>query len=147
MPKLFLVTLTDQQRQELSLSLRAGQAPARQLLRARILLKADCAPGAPAWSDSQISRALDVATQTVERVRKQFATEGLQRALTRKRPDRIYTKAVDGRAEATLIATACSEPPPGHTRWTLRLLADKLVELQMCESVSHESVRQVMKKK
>lgn len=147
MPKKFHVALTDAQRQELSHSLAAGQASARKLLRARILLKADCAPGAPAWTDSQISHALDVPTQTVERVRKQFVSEGFERSLTRKRPNRIYTKAIDGRAEATLIATSCSEPPPGHSRWTLRLLADRLVALEVCESVSYESVRRVMKKK
>ncbi len=118
MPKQFHVVLADPERQQLQRLLGSGQAPARKLLRARILLKADSSPEGPAWSDSLISQALEVSVGTIEYVRKQFTTEGLVATLSRKRPNRIYKKVIDGRAEATLIATACSEPPPGLVRWT-----------------------------
>jgi transposase len=114
---------------------------------ARILLKADAAEGGPAWSDSRIAEAVEVGTATVERVRKRFVEQGLEAALVRKpqeRPSRL--KTLDGRAEAKLIALACSPPPEGRKTWTMQLLADKLVELEVVEAASDETVRRCLKK-
>jgi len=140
--KKHIVKLAPEERQELKHLISSGQARARTLTRARILLKAD-----QGWSDEAISKALDVGVATVQRVRKRFVEEGLQ-ALHNRKPKRQYLRKLDGRAEAHLIALACSPPPEGHKRWTLRLLAERLVTLEevKVESVSHETVRQVLKK-
>jgi transposase len=116
------------------------------LTRARVLLKADHGEGGPGWSDAAIAGALDVDPSTVLRVRRQFVTEGLAAALERKRPDRVYERALNGEQEAKLIAIACSETPDGADRWSLRLLADELVRLEVVEAISHETVRQALKK-
>jgi transposase len=116
------------------------------LTRARLLLKADHGAGGPGWSDAAIAGALDVNPSTVLRVRRQVVTEGLSATLTRKRPDRVYERRLDGVQEAQLIALTCGSPPESHARWTLRLLADELVRLEVGEAVSHETVRQVLKK-
>jgi hypothetical protein len=142
----YRVVLTEEQRAELRGLVGTGVAPARMLTRARILLKADHGEGGPGWSDAAIAGALDVNASTVLRVRRQFATEGLRAALERKRPDRVYERALDGEREATLIAVACSATPEGADRWSLRLLADELVRLEVVERVSHETVRQTLKK-
>ena len=115
--------------------------------RARILLKADQGESGPNWSDEQISDAMDVTVQTIERVRKQFVEEGFDAVLSR-RPyiQKVSRKKIDGNVEAHLIAMSCSEPPAGHVRWTLRLLADKIVELGYVETISHEAIRQTLKK-
>lgn len=147
MPKQFHVMLTDQQRSELQQFICAGHASARKLIHARVLLKADASPGGSSWSDSQIAEALEVTVATVERIRKRFHQEGLEASLGARKPNRVYVRKIDDSAEKTLIATVYQDPPPGHMRWTLRLLADKLIELQVCESVSHETVRKAMKKK
>ena len=124
----------------------SGTAPARMGTRARVLLKADHGEGGPGWSDAAIAGALDVHPSTVQRVRRQFVVEGLAATLARKRPDRVYERALDGRQEAHLVALACSQPPDGYARWSLRLLAGELVRLEVVETVSHEAVRQTLKK-
>lgn len=120
-----------------------GQEKARKITRARILLKAH-----ERWSDGEIVRALDVGTATIERVRKQYVEEGLDSALNRKATSRQQERKIDGATEAHLIALACSEPPAGSARWTLQLLADRLVALEQVaiESVSKETVRRALKK-
>ena len=117
------------------------------LTRARILLKADEGEFGPAYADKQIQEAVEVSASTIERTRKTFVREGLEAALTPKKPSKpSRPKKFDGDTEAHLIALACSDPPEGHARWTLRLLAEKMVELQHFSSISHECIRQVLKK-
>ena len=145
--KRYKVTLEADERQQLHDLIATGQAAARKLSHARILLKADAALGGPAWTDHQIADALDVNITTVERVRQRFVEQGFDAALDRKpreRPARPIK--LDGRAEAQLIALACSAPPDGRASWTMQLLADKLVELQVVESISDETVRTTLKK-
>jgi transposase len=142
----YRVALSDVQRAELRGLVGSGTAPARMLTRARILLKADHGEGGPGWSDAAIAGALDVNPSTVLRVRRQFVTEGLAATLERKRPDRVYERALDGEQEARLIAVACSETPDGADRWSLRLLAAELVRLEVVPTISHETVRQTLKK-
>jgi transposase len=144
--KKYHVTLTDEQRSSLRELLSAGQAPARMLTRARILLKADESAEGPGWSDEAIRRALDVSLSTVVRVRERFVEAGLEPALERRKPQRVYQHRVDGECEAHLIALACSTPPDGRDRWTLRLLADKLAEDESLDGLSYETVRRVLKK-
>ena len=145
--KKYRVTLTDEERQRLQAMIVAGKAAAKALAHARILLKADQAAGGPAWPDHRIADALDLSVATVERVRQRLVEHGLDAALRRKEQDRPSRLPVlDGRAEARLIALACSAPPEGRKAWTLRLLADRLVELEVVESVSKETVRQALKK-
>ena len=145
--KRYIVTLTAERRQALADLIAAGKAAAPKLAHARILLKADQADGGPAWPDDRIAEALDCGVRTVERVRQRFVEQGLEAALIRKkqaRPSR--ERALDGRAEARLIALACSAPPDGRAAWTLQLLADKLVELRVVDSVCDETVRRALKK-
>jgi transposase len=145
--KKYLVTLTPEERHHLARLLAAGRAAALVLTRARILLKADQAPGGPAWEDAQIAEALDVGQRTVERVRQRFVERGLEAALQRKQQDRpSRPRKLDGAAEARLVALACSAPPEGRPCWTLKLLASRLVELEVIDSVSDETVRRVLKK-
>jgi transposase len=144
--KKYHVTLADDERSMLRDLLSAGKAPARTLTHARILLKADESDSGPAWSDAAICKALDVSLSTVARVRERFVEEGLAAALGRHKPRRDYSHLVDGECEAHLVALACSAPPEGHKRWTLRLLADKMVERAYIDDISHETVRQVLKK-
>jgi len=142
----YRVVLTEEQRAELRGLGSSGVAPARMLTRARILLKANHGEGGPGWSDAAIAGALEVNPSTVQRVRQQFVRDGLTATLGRKRPDRTYLHRLDGRQEAHLIALACSTPPDGHARWSLRLLADALVRLEVVDAISHETVRQTLKK-
>ena len=142
----YRVSLTDEQRAELRGLVGTGVAPARMLTRARILLKADHGEGGPGWSDAAIAGALDVNLSTVLRGRRQFVTDGLAATLERKRPDRVYERRLDGAAEARLVALVCAAPPEDQERWTLRLLADELVRLEVVDAVSHETVRQTLKK-
>ena len=145
--KKYKVTLTAEERQSLSDLLTAGKAAAQKLAHARILLKADAAPGGPAWTADRIAEALEVSTDTVGRVRQRFVEHGLEAALVRKRQDRpSRERKLDGKGEARLIALACSAPPDGRKEWTMRLLADKLVELEVVDAISDETVRRVMKK-
>ena len=147
MAKLYRVTLTPVERQELQQMISRGKGAARKLAHARILLQADEAEGGgPRRTDQQIASALDTATRTVERVRERFVEQGLEAALVPARSKRVYARKLDGRREAKLIALACSKPPAGKARWTLRLLADEMVELEVVDSLSHETVRQTLKK-
>jgi transposase len=145
--KKYIVTLTAEERQRLNELVTSGRAAAKRLAHARILLKADAAAGGPAWPDDRIAEALDVSTATVGRVRQRFVEEGVEAALVRKKQDRpSRDRKLDGRGEARLIALACSEPPAGRAAWTLQLLADRLVELKVVDSVCDETVRRVLKK-
>ena len=145
--KKYIVRLSGDERESLKSLVSSGKGPARMFTRARILLKADVGEGGPGWPDDKISEALDVTVQTIERVRKQLVEEGLEAVLSRRKYiQKISRKKLDGDAEAHLIALACSESPEGYTRWSLRLLADRMVELGYIESISHEAVRRVLKK-
>jgi transposase len=145
--KRYKVTLEAEERQHLNDLIAAGQAAARKLSHARILLKADATEGGPAWPDPRIADALEVSTATVERVRQRFVEQGLDAALDRKQRERPAREIkLDGRAEARLIALACSAPPEGRATWTMKLLADKLVELEVVASISDETVRLALKK-
>ena len=146
MAKFYRVTLTPLERQELQQLISRGKADARKLAHARILLQADEAKGGPRRTDGQIAGALDTTTRTVERVRERFVEQGLEWALLPKPSKRVYARKLDGRQEARLVALACSKPPAGKARWTLRLLADEMVELEVVDSLSYETVRQALKK-
>lgn len=146
MKKRYLVTLTSPERQELKSMVSAGKAAARKLTRSRILLLADEAEDGPAKSDPEIANALGCGQATVERVRKQFVEEGIEGTLNRKPTIRTYENRLDGKAEAHLVAITCGGPPEGRARWTLRLLADRMVALGHVESVSYETVRMTLKK-
>ena len=146
MAKKYRVTLTEDERIMLTTLINAGTAAARTLTHARILLKADQAPGGPAWTDQTIHDALDGGLSTIARVRERFVEESLEAALQRRTPARTRERLLDGSEEAHLLALTCSPPPAGQERWSLRLLADKMVELEYVAQVSHETVRQTLKK-
>jgi len=146
MGKRYNVTMTPGERTMLEGLISKGKAAAKKLLHARILLKADASYNGPGWQDKQISEALEVSVSTIERVRRQFVEEGLEAALERRKPKMVRLGKLDGAQEARLIALACSEPPAGRADWTLRLLADTFVELGHVDTLSHETVRQVLKK-
>jgi len=146
MKKKYIVTLVDEERRMLQDMLSRGKAAARKLMHARILLKADAAAGGPAWEDQSIAEALEVGRATVERVRKEFVEEGLEAALERRKPRRVYARKLDGDGEAHLVALACQEPPEGRSRWTLRLLADRMVQLAYVDQISYQTVRRTLKK-
>ena len=145
--KRYPVLLDQEQRDTLITLTTSGTASARKLTHARILLKADAGEFGPAYPDKAIKEALDVSLPTIQRVRKTFALEGLEAALIPRKPSHgSRPKKFDGEKEAHLIALACSDPPEGYACWTLRLLAEKMVELNHFSSISHESIRQVLKK-
>jgi hypothetical protein len=144
--KKYIVTLTEAERAMLEGLLRKGKAAAHKLTHGRILLKADVGSGGPGWSDQEISAALEVSTGTVQRIRQLFVEEGLEAALNPRQAARPRPWKLDGVGEAHLIALACGEPPAGRARWTLRLLAGQMVELAYVDTLSHETVRQVLKK-
>ncbi len=146
MPQKYVVVLTETEREQLQQLIAAGTAPARKLAHARILLKTDRGPQGPGWVDERIAESVEVSQPTIFRVRRQFVEAGLEAALNRRAPRREYTRKLDGAQEAHLIALTCSEPPAGQARWSLRLLADKLVELEVVEAVSHQTVRRVLQK-
>jgi hypothetical protein len=141
MHKRYPVKLTDSERDFLKRLIAAGTAPARKLAHARILLKA-----ADGWTDAQIVDAVDISQPPISRVRKQCALEGVEAALNRRTTSRVYRPKLDGKQEARLIALACGKPPAGQARWTLRLLADKAVELEIADSLSYQTVRRTLKK-
>ena len=141
----YAVALAEGERARLRTLIGRGAAPARTLAHARILLKAHQGEGGPAWTDAAIAGAVEVHPATVARVRRAYVEGGLDAALERKAPDRVYRRALDGKAEARLVAMACSAPPEGRERWTLRLLADELVRLELVGAVSHEAVRRTLK--
>ena len=144
MNKKYVVRLDQEEREHLEKLVRRGRAHARKLLYARILLKADA--NGPAWTDERIAEAFEASTATVARERRRHCEEGLEVALLPRKPARPRRRVLDGRAEARLIALACSDLPEGRERWTLRLLADRMVELEYVGSVSHETVRRTLKK-
>jgi transposase len=139
----YKVKLSAEERKHLINLVSSGVENARKLTRARILLKAD-----EGWTGAETARALDVGQTTVERVRKRYSLDGLDRAINRKPSSREYERKIDGKTEAHLIALVCGEAPAGYAGWTLRLLAEELVALEQVEikSVSHETVRQTLKK-
>lgn len=140
-----VVRLTPEQRQALRRIVRTGTHPAAMQRRAHILLKTDAA-GPDAWPDERIADALDTTRMTVRRVRQQFATEGLDETLHRKRPTGRQYRKLDGKQEARLVAIACSPAPKGRSRWTMKLLADRLVELEVVESIDPATVCRTLKK-
>ena len=145
--KKYIVRLSDEERTRLKKIISSGRGPARIFTRARILLKADQSNEGAKWPDEKISDALDVTIQTIERVRKQLVEEGFESVLSRHEyKQKVSRKKIDGDVEAHLIALSCIEPPAGRARWTLRLLADKVVELGYVDSISHEAIRQTLKK-
>ena len=146
MKKKYIVTLTESERRALQEMLSRGRAAARRLVHARILLKADASPGGPNWDDGAIAEGLEVGRATVERVRKTFVEEGFETALGRRKPRRLYVRALDGDGEAHLIALACSQPPEGRSRWTLRLLAEGMVALEYVDALSKDTVARTLKK-
>lgn len=139
--KKYVVKLSQEERETLQGIIFSGKRAAKTILRARVLLKADAS-----WLDEKIAEALDVNVRTIERMRQQFVEEGFESFMSRRKPRRKYLRKLDGKQEAQLTTIACSQPPEGRARWTLRLLADRMVQLDYVESVSHETVRQVLKK-
>jgi transposase len=139
MTKKYVITLKAEERERLLGLIGSGTAKARTLTHARILLKAD-----DGWSAPEIGKALDVSTPTIERVRKRFVFEGFEASLKPHRPKRVYSRKLDGEQEARLVTLACSSPPEGYARWSLRLLADWIIQLKIIDSISRETVRQVL---
>jgi poly-gamma-glutamate capsule biosynthesis protein CapA/YwtB (metallophosphatase superfamily) len=143
----YIVRLGDDERQRLNTLIRKGKAPARQLLKARILLKTDASEAGEAWSDSQIAEALDTSIDTIARTRQLLVEEGLDAASTRKHSPKSARKRIfDGAAEAKLIALACSPPPKGRKRWTLTLLETAVVELNIVDRASDNTIGRTLKK-
>jgi DDE superfamily endonuclease/Homeodomain-like domain len=142
--KKYIVTLNEEERAQLEKAVTAGKAAARKLTRARILLKVDSAPGGPAWTDQTVGQALDVDVKTVAHVRQAFVEEGFEVAWQGHATRNRRARKIDGECEAHLIALLCQPAPAGHERWTLRLLATRLVQLEYIDSVSHETVRHTL---
>ena len=145
--KKYVVTLSDEERERLNALIRMGKHPARQLTKARILLKADISEAGDGWSDSQIAEALETSVDTVARTRQQLVEEGFEAVLVRKHsPASARPRIFDGAAEAKLIALACSEPPKGRKRWTLQLLEEAVVELHIVDRASDNTIGRTLKK-
>jgi hypothetical protein len=145
--KRYVVKLTPEERARLDSVIHSGKRPAQRLMKARILLKADASEGGEAWSDSQIAKALDTSHSTIARTRQQLVEEGFEAVLTRKHsPNSARKRIFDGAAEAKLIALTCSEPPKGYARWTLSLLEDKVVELNIVAKASDNTIGRTLKK-
>jgi transposase len=145
--KRYVVKLSEEERRQLEGLLRKGKSPAQRLLKARILLKADVSDVGEGWSDSRIVTALETSLSMVYRVRKQLVEEGLEPVLSRKPRDTpAVPRIFDGEKEAKLIALACSKPPKGRARWTLRLLENKVVELGIVERASDSTIGRTLKK-
>ena len=145
LPK-YMVRLTDEERTQLDDLIRTGQRAASVLIHARILLKTNVGEGGPGWDDERIAEAVECGASTVYRVRQAFVEEGLPAALFRQKPTGRQYRKLDGAQEAHLIALACGAPPEGRATWTLRLLADRLVEWDVVDSISPECVRMTLKK-
>lgn len=144
--KKYVVRLNENERTYLDNLIHKGKVAAHKRLHAEILLKADISDLGKKWPDSQISEAFGVSTRTVERVRERLVQEGLEAALNRAKPTRVRSRVIDGDNEAHLIALTCGDAPDGRSGWTLRLLSQRMVELGYVESVSHETIRQTLKK-
>lgn len=147
MNKKYIVRLEPREREQLWSLVSTGKGAARRLTHARILLQADVSNLGPAWTDQQIAQALGVTTRSIEHVRQRCVEQGLEAALERKvRESPATPRILDGQKEAKLVAICCSKPPVGFARWTLKLLADRLVELEIVESVSRDTVRRTLQK-
>jgi transposase len=146
MDKKYRVTLTIEEREALAQRVRSGKGAARMLNHARVLLKADEGDGGPGLTDAEVADALETGVATVARVRQRFVEHGLEAALVPKPTARAYARKLDGAGEARLVALACSAPPEGRKRWTLGLLAERMVVLGHTESMSYETVRRALKK-
>jgi len=144
--KRYRVTLTAAERETLEGMISRGKADARKLAHARVLLQADASEGGPNCTDARIAEAVRVSVSTIGRVRQRFVEDGLEAALLPRPSPRVYARKLDGEQEAKLVALACSGPPEGKKRWTLRLLAERMVELEIVSELSHETVRQTLKK-
>ncbi len=144
--KIYRVTLTAEERTQLSALIKKGKGAARRLTHARIMLLADETQEEGGWKDADIAKALGTHTRTVERIRERCVEEGVEAALNHKQPRKKRSKVLDGAAEARLAQLACMEAPEGHERWSLQMLADKLIELEVVETVSRETVRTTLKK-
>jgi len=144
--KKYVVRLSSEERQQLETLTRKGKGQAQRLLKARILLKADVSEAGEAWSDSRIIAALDTSPSMVYRVRRQLVEEGFEAVLSRKQRKTPPSRIFDGEKEAKLIALACSKPPKGRARWTLRLLENKVVELGIVERASDSTIGRTLKK-
>jgi transposase len=144
--KKYIVSLTTEERETLEQLTTTGKAPAYKMNHARILLKADTNQEGGGWTDAAISQALDISVATIERVRQRFVETNLETALSRQVQQQRKPRRLDGEQEARLIALTCGEAPEGRARWSLRLLADRMVELEYVERVCHETVRQTLKK-
>ena len=145
--KKYVVTLSDEERERLNALIHMGKHPARQLTKARILLKADISEAGDGWSDSQIAEALETSVDTVARTRQQLVEAGFEAVLVRKHsPASARPRIFDGAAEAKLIALACSEPPKGRKRWTLQLLEEAVVELHIVDRASDNTIGRTLKK-
>ena len=146
MRKSYVVVLSPEERGRLEKLISTGRTSSKRQVQARILLKADTSAAGPGWSDEQIGEALEISISTVARVRKHSVEQGLSVVLDRAVARRPSRRRLDGEQEARLLAVACSPPPEGRARWTLRLLADKMVALEVLESISYETVRRALKK-
>jgi transposase len=147
MSKRYIVRLSDEERKQLIELLSKKVLAAKKRMRAQVLLKADASPDGPAWIDSRIAEAFGVSVVTIEKVRKSYVLEGFEAAIERKKQCRPSRQPVlDGAKEARLVTLCCGTVPAGHGRWTLRMLADKLVELKVVDRICHETVRQALKK-
>jgi transposase len=144
--KKYNVTLTQEERERLENIILSGKSAARKITRARILLKADSGKCGPGYKDEDIKEALDVGINTVANIRQRFVQEGLEEALVNRPSSRVYKRKLDGDAEARLATLACSSPPEGRDSWTLKLLADRMVELEYVDSISDETIRRTLKK-
>ena len=147
MNKKYVVWLCEEERATLLGLIRVGKAEARKLMRARILLKVDQGEGGPGWTDEQTAEALEVGLSTIANVRQRFVEEGLEAAIQRRkqvRPSKL--RKLDGAKEARLVAIGCSKPPEGRAKWTMSMLADQLVLLEVIDSISAETVRRTLKK-
>jgi transposase len=146
MRKSYVVELAPEERERLEKLISTGSTKSKRQIRARILLKADTSAAGPGWPDERIAEALEIGVSTVARLRQRFVEQGLAAVVDPERVRRPSRRRLDGEQEARLLALACGPAPQGRTRWTLRLLADQMVELEVVESISHETVRQVLKK-
>ena len=144
--KKYIVTLTDEERTVLEELVNKGKNPAYKVNHARILLLADTNESGGGWRDRDISQALKISVATIERVRQRLVEEGLEAALNRKKQQNRRQPLLDGEKEAHLIALTCSSPPDGQGRWTMKMLAERMVQLGYVESISNETVRQTLKK-
>lgn len=144
--KKYIVVLSAEERETLESLTTTGKTSAYKLNHARILLMADINQQGGGWRDHDISDALNISISTIERIRQRFVEQSLKAALSRQLPSRTKPRLLDGEQEAHLVALACAQPPEGQGKWSLRLLADQLVELGYVESISHETVRQTLKK-